>query len=224
MITTEFKNPDGSPMYNVAKMDSEERRLYNTWKEIKYRCTNKSCKAYHHYGGRGIKMSPEFTASFQAFVDYLGHRPTRGHSIDRIDNDKGYERGNIQWATKYTQMRNRRCTIWIEYEGERLCLEDWSKKTGLHKMTLYTRYRQGLRGDQLFYESPNRGREGIYVEIDGVTKNISEWARGAGLLISTVFGRYNRGQRGKDLIRPARHMKPWRIQKKDPDNPSAEKS
>jgi hypothetical protein len=200
-------------MYNIARMNDEEKRIYYCWKEIKARCTRKSCPTYKDYGARGIKLSQEFTLSFEAFVEHLGPRPGRGFSIDRKDNNKGYERGNIQWATKFVQMRNRRCTIWIEWKGETLCLEDWAKRTGIHKLTLYTRWRKGLRGDELFYVSPNRGREGIYEEIEGETKHLSAWAEHSGLPLGTVMGRYNRGKRGKDLIAPARPMNRWKIVK-----------
>ncbi len=81
---------------------------YRVWTSIKTRCNNPANKSYPDYGGRGISVSPEWTKSFQAFFAYVGKRPSPYHSIDRIDNDGNYEEGNVQWATKDVQRKNRR--------------------------------------------------------------------------------------------------------------------
>jgi hypothetical protein len=75
------------------------------------RCRNPKNKSYHNYGGRGITVSPVFTDPYQGFwrfVEELGERPSPKHSLDRIDNNRGYEPGNIRWATTREQLANRR--------------------------------------------------------------------------------------------------------------------
>lgn len=57
---------------------------------------------------RGIRMAPEWRASFSAFLEHVGKRPSPEHSLDRIDNDGHYEPGNVRWATRSEQMKNRR--------------------------------------------------------------------------------------------------------------------
>ena len=81
---------------------------YGIWKGIKKRCFDPTCDAYHNYGGRGIIMSDEFLKSFTAFIEHVGFRPNENYSIDRIDNNKGYIRDNLRWATGSTQTQNTR--------------------------------------------------------------------------------------------------------------------
>lgn len=86
--------------------------LYRIWTGIKTRTTNQKERAWKWYGGRGITMHPAWADDFVAFRDYvlseLGPRPSPDHSIDRIDNDKGYEPDNIRWADWFQQANNRR--------------------------------------------------------------------------------------------------------------------
>jgi hypothetical protein len=81
---------------------------YRCWQQIKARCLNPNHRMYPHYGGRGITISPEWENDFQAFLSYVGPRPSSKHSLDRIDNNRGYEPGNVRWADWFVQVRNRR--------------------------------------------------------------------------------------------------------------------
>ena len=86
--------------------------LYWTWHGMMQRCYYQSHKRYEYYGGRGIKVCPQWQDSkvFLEFCDtVLGERPD-GYSLDRIDNDGDYEPGNVRWADQSTQLKNRRCS------------------------------------------------------------------------------------------------------------------
>lgn len=83
---------------------------YQTWLNIRQRCYNPSDKKYQYYGGRGVTVCASWLQSFQAFFQDMGKRPTKRHSIDRIDNRKGYTPTNCRWATKAVQIKNRSTT------------------------------------------------------------------------------------------------------------------
>lgn len=80
---------------------------YKVWCGMKRRCLNKNDPSYAGYGAKGVTICDEWVHSFQAFYDHVGERPSAEHSIDRIDNSKGYEIGNVRWATKLQQSVNR---------------------------------------------------------------------------------------------------------------------
>lgn len=80
---------------------------YSSWQAMKARCLDPGNKDYPRWGGRGITICREWIDSFEAFYAYLGPRP-KGTTLDRIDNRRGYEPGNVRWATRTVQQRNRR--------------------------------------------------------------------------------------------------------------------
>lgn len=88
--------------------------LYWTWQSMIQRCQDQNAPYFKHYGGRGITVCDEWLDS-RTFVDWvdanLGPKP-EGCTLDRIDNDKGYEPGNVRWATHSDQMKNRRSWKW----------------------------------------------------------------------------------------------------------------
>lgn len=77
---------------------------YSIWIGIKNRCHPEH--GHPRYGLRGISVCAEWRESFEAFYADMGPRPSKRHSIDRIDNDGNYEPGNCRWATKQQQGRN----------------------------------------------------------------------------------------------------------------------
>lgn len=82
---------------------------YDAWAHAKRRCENPKDAAWHHYGGRGISMCANWSESFAAFLADVGERPP-GTTLDRIENDGGYEPGNVRWTDRTTQANNTRLT------------------------------------------------------------------------------------------------------------------
>lgn len=87
---------------------------YRIWNMMHVRTEDPRHEAYKHYGGRRIKVCPEWHKNapdgkgFERFLEHVGKRPSMEYSIDRIDNDRGYEPGNVRWATAKEQRANQR--------------------------------------------------------------------------------------------------------------------
>lgn len=112
---------------------------HNIWKTIKQRCYNKNLPSYKRYGARGIKMSLRWKNSFSNFITDMGSRPSFKHSIERIDNNKGYCKSNCRWATMKEQCGNRRNSAFVTLNGETKIISDWCKFYDIKISTVYSR-------------------------------------------------------------------------------------
>lgn len=91
-------------------------REYSAWQAMKRRCLSRTNKDFRRWGGTGVTVCKEWADSFEAFFMDVGPRPS-GTSIDRIDNTRGYEPGNVRWATARQQAENRRNSWVVEANG-----------------------------------------------------------------------------------------------------------
>lgn len=90
-----------------VKHGKTHSQVYKAWVRIKQRCLNPKCDDFKMYGSKGIKISEQFL-DFTVFYNELGDPPLSGKwSVDRIDNNRGYEHGNIRWSSDTQQAQHR---------------------------------------------------------------------------------------------------------------------
>ncbi len=99
------------------------------------RCHNPKSDNYTNYGGRGITVCARWRESFLNFIDDMGGRPD-GMSLERINNDGNYEPGNCRWASARDQAANRRNTITVLLDGQRMVLEEAARRLGAQSGSL----------------------------------------------------------------------------------------
>lgn len=129
----------------ITKHGKHNTRIYHIWQRMKQRCSS-SCPKHEIelYYGRGIRVCPEWENDFEAFYRWaMAHGYRDDLSIDRIDSNGNYCPDNCRWATAKEQVNNRRNTIFVEYEGQRMALSDVAIKTGLPYSTLKSRLARG---------------------------------------------------------------------------------
>jgi hypothetical protein len=96
---------------------------YRCWSSMMRRCVWKSdSKRY-----QGVVSVCERWRDYQLFRLDMGERPSELHSLDRIDNAKGYEPGNVRWATSQQQNQNKKNNRWVVVNGERKVLAEWAR-------------------------------------------------------------------------------------------------
>jgi len=131
----------------------KRRPEYSVWSEMKQRCQNKNNSGYYKYGARGIKVCDRWQR-FDNFIEDMGDRPSDYHSLERIDNNKGYSPDNCRWATVKEQANNRRNCRLLSAYGVTLNITQWAEVLEVPKSRLAARFYKGMSDhDILFKES-----------------------------------------------------------------------
>lgn len=159
---------------------------YRTWTDMKTRCLNPKSTGYERYGGRGVKICPRWILSFESFLEDMGIKPSPHHSIDRIDNDKGYEPSNCRWATNEEQIRNRGNTVFVTINGEQKTLVEWCEVYDCKPSAAYQRRAQGLDGESIFKV------KAMVLSFNGITDTIRGWSIRTGIRPNTLSMRVNK--------------------------------
>ena len=118
-----------------------ESAEYKHWIYMKDRCRNDP-----HYINNGIRVCPEWDKDFMAFYTHIGPKPEGKLTVDRIDGTRGYEPGNVRWATYSQQSRNL-----IYRDGKTKARIDDAERLGLHVNTIAYRDKRGIPLDSPKY-------------------------------------------------------------------------
>lgn len=116
------------------KWANHDTSVTNVYYKLRARCNNQNNKDYRYYGGRGIKMCPEWVDNRDAFEEYCKTLPNAfkaGYSIDRIDNNRNYEPGNIRFVKHKAQCNNRRSNRLYTFNGETKTIAQWADEHNL---------------------------------------------------------------------------------------------
>lgn len=125
---------------------------YMAWSNLIRRCTNPMNPQWKDYGGRGITVCDEWQKSYMEFLSHVGRRPTPKHTIERINNDGNYEPGNVKWALRKDQQRNRRKTWRVFFEGRERSVREICETIGFNYDRVRSRKRHGWPDNRLFDE------------------------------------------------------------------------
>jgi hypothetical protein len=120
--------------------------LYVIWDSMKKRCRTPSADNFEHYGGRGIQVCARWRDSFENFLSDMGSSFRPGLTLERIDNDGGYDALNCVWATKVEQMNNTRKNVHVATPGGIMTIAQASRQYEVPYHHLY----RALKRDRVY--------------------------------------------------------------------------
>ena len=136
-----------------------KQRIYRIWSGIVQRCTNVKNEAYGNYGGRGIDLHPKWLNS-EDFIEWsLNSGYGDNLTIDRLDNNKGYNPDNCRWITHVEQQLNRRDNIVnhnIEKMGKKYRVRFCRNKKRI-TVGVFNNLEQAIVARDSFLKSENNG-------------------------------------------------------------------
>lgn len=134
--------------HNKSYGKSKER-LYDIWCGMRNRCNNPNNHSYKNYGGRGITYYKRWNdyEIFKKWAIKSGYDDNL--TLERKDVNKNYTPQNCCWITMTEQQYNKRTTSYIEYNGIKKSIAEWSKETGIKQGTLSYRRRNGWTASQI---------------------------------------------------------------------------
>lgn len=135
-------------IYSQLTHGKSASREYKSWHGMKQRCLNPNNIGYRYYGGRGVTICERWMR-FENFYADMGDRPPLT-TLDRKDNEKGYNKENCRWATQEEQANNKKSSRYIEFNGERKTIAQWSKDTGIGPTCIRMRIKNGLPIERVF--------------------------------------------------------------------------
>lgn len=126
-----------SPVLKTHGLTKGNKNLYWVWAAMIQRCTNENSKDFKDYGAKGISICDDWRSDFASFHEWsMSNGYQQGLTIDRTNNEKGYNPENCAWVTIKKQMRNQRKTVMIEWGGEMKPLTELAEIAGISEKTM----------------------------------------------------------------------------------------
>jgi hypothetical protein len=119
---------------------------YNSWRNMRDRCSNPRSDSYKYYGGAGITFDPAWD-DFAAFLHDMGERPC-GKTLDRKDPTGNYEKSNCCWSSEKEQQNNRTNNVRLTALGRTLTVAQWAEMLGMTHTTILRRIREGASHEE----------------------------------------------------------------------------
>lgn len=162
-------------------------KKYRTWRQMCGRCLNPKHKNADIYYG----LLCDEWKDFNSFNSYMPEPSDDSLTIDRIENSKGYEPGNVRWVTMAEQHRNQSNCRWIEFNGKKQLLTDWAKELGISDSSLHRKIK--IHGIELALTSP-AGKQiapawnkRVIINKDGIINSLTGWAKFHKVSTTTIY-------------------------------------
>ena len=124
----------------TSETNVECRELFHTWNNMRQRCSNSNRPDYRWYGGKRVKVCPEWSENFKSFYDWACENGWEsGLTLDRIDPNGDYCPENCRWTTWQVQQNNTTRNHMVEYQGKSQSLADWCRELNLPYRTIRSR-------------------------------------------------------------------------------------
>jgi|GEM_PF-3001522 len=189
----EYRSTRREKLRDNARADRKRVPERGIWQSMNHRCHDPKTKAFHTYGGRGIRVCDRWRASFEAFLADMGPRPSPRHSIDRIDVNGNYEPGNCRWATPKEQGRNKRDNRMLTAFGRTQCMAAWAEELGVTTGFIGDRIDElGWSVEEALTTPAAKIRKGG-LTVNGRTQSIAAWSREVGLCVRAITERLEHG-------------------------------
>lgn len=163
---------------------------HNIWCNMITRCSKVNDKRYHRYGGRGITVCKRWVSSFENFYSDMGKRPSNKHTIDRIDNNKGYSPQNCRWATQKQQSRNTSRNIYIIENGKKIVVADFEKKHKIYSGAFRYFMSIGLSVDDIVKKVKKGSVGKNRYSFNGEKHTIKYWALKYNVSLSSFYKKH----------------------------------
>lgn len=171
---------------------------------MRARCEKPDHPAFVNYGHRGIAVCERWY-SFEAFLEDMGPRPSARHSLERENNDLGYQPGNCRWATRGEQARNTRVNRIVTFRGSEMTLAQAAELAGVSYSTACRRLNTGWSLDAALTPPERRSGRPILVRWEGRDRSLRDVCRERGADPYLVASRLKLGwEMAEALSVPAR--------------------